>query len=147
MLPQTTFGHLEPIDSGMRTMEQTKFRGKYRIASARLPGWDYATAAAYFVTGCTRDRHPFFGHVANRVIHRSALGQMAWDIWDLTPSQLPHCTLDAFVVMRWYKGRCTHDRHALRPDFGWQPRFYDRIIRNEQELQAVRHYIETNPAR
>lgn len=50
-------------------------------------------------------------------------------------------------VMRWYKGRCTHDMSALRPDFGWQPRFYDRIIRNEKELHAVRHYIETNPAR
>jgi putative transposase len=182
-------------------MEQAKFRGKYRIASARLPGWDYATAAAYFVTVCTGDRHPFFGHVANRVMHRSALGQMAGDIWDLIPSQFPHCTLDAFVVMpdhihgilvigdegrdainrvstlitdepsqpipggvtqhhnpmlsphslsrvmRWYKGRCTHDMRALRPDFGWQSRFYDRIIRDEKALQAVRHYIDTNPAR
>ena len=182
-------------------MEQAKFRGKYRIASARLPGWDYATAAAYFVTVCTRDRHPFFGHIAHQVMYRSRLGQMAWDIWDLIPSQFPHCTLDAFVVMpdhihgilvigdagidrigrrdainrvstanttpggatqhhnpmlsphslsrviRWYKGRCTHDMHVLRPDFGWQSRFYDRIIRNEKELEAVRHYIETNPAR
>lgn len=80
-------------------MEQAKFRGKYRIASARLPGWDYATAAAYFVTVCTGDRHPFFGHIAQRVMHCSALGQMAGDIWDLIPSQFPHCTLNAFVVM------------------------------------------------
>ncbi len=188
-------------------MAQAKFRGKYRIASARLPGWDYATAAAYFVTVCTGDHHPFFGHISNRVMHRSALGQMAWDIWDLIPSQFPHCTLDAFVVMpdhihgivvigdrgddgidrrdainrvstvntgeslptapggvtqhhnpmlsphslsrvmRWYKGRCTHDMRLLRPDFGWQPRFYDRIIRNDKELQAFRYYIQTNPAR
>ena len=188
-------------------MAQAKFRGKYRIASARLSGWDYATAAAYFVTVCTGDRHPFFGHIAHQVMYRSQLGQMAWDIWDLIPSQFPHCTLDAFVVMpdhihgilvigddgidhigrrdainrvstgtpdessqpapggvtqhhnpmlsphslsrvmRWYKGRCTHDMRALRPDFGWQSRYYDRIIRNDKELEAVRHYIKTNPAR
>jgi putative transposase len=28
----------------------------------------------------------------------------------------------------------------------WQPRFYDRIIRSEQELHAIRKYIEKNPA-
>lgn len=29
----------------------------------------------------------------------------------------------------------------------WQPRFYDRIIRNEKELQAIRKYIQDNPLR
>jgi putative transposase len=169
-------------------MGQEKFRGKYRIASARLPGWDYATPAAYFVTVVTRNRHPFFGYIRNGVMHCSPLGRLAWDIWYLLPSQFPHCTLDAFVVMpdhihgilvigepenlanaghggitrhhnpmlsphslsrvmRWYKGRCTHDMRALRPDFGWQSRFYDRILRDEKALDTVRHYIETNPTR
>ncbi len=30
-------------------------------------------------------------------------------------------------------------------DFAWQPRFYDRIIRNDRELQATRRYILDNP--
>ncbi|HMU42341.1 MAG TPA: hypothetical protein PKA80_03485 [Ignavibacteriaceae bacterium] len=30
-------------------------------------------------------------------------------------------------------------------DFTWQPRFYDRIIRNERELFNIRNYIEQNP--
>ena len=30
-------------------------------------------------------------------------------------------------------------------DFAWQPRFYDRIIRNEKELYNIRKYIEENP--
>ncbi|AFH48855.1 Transposase [Ignavibacterium album JCM 16511] len=30
-------------------------------------------------------------------------------------------------------------------DFHWQPRFYDRIIRNEKELFRIRKYIEFNP--
>lgn len=27
----------------------------------------------------------------------------------------------------------------------WQPRFYDRVIRNERELHIIRNYIRTNP--
>lgn len=27
----------------------------------------------------------------------------------------------------------------------WQPRFHDRIIRNERELYAIREYIRNNP--
>ncbi|MCX6173768.1 MAG: hypothetical protein NTZ27_03330 [Ignavibacteriales bacterium] len=30
-------------------------------------------------------------------------------------------------------------------NFAWQPRFYDRIIRNEKELYNIRKYIEQNP--
>ncbi len=30
-------------------------------------------------------------------------------------------------------------------DFSWQPRFHDRIIRNEKELFNVRRYIQDNP--
>lgn len=30
-------------------------------------------------------------------------------------------------------------------DFQWQSRFYDRVIKNREELQRVRKYIEHNP--
>lgn len=30
-------------------------------------------------------------------------------------------------------------------DFAWQPRFYDRIIRNEKEFGKIREYIINNP--
>jgi putative transposase len=37
-----------------------KFRGKYRISSARWAAWDYGQNAAYFVTICTAQRaHAF----------------------------------------------------------------------------------------
>lgn len=29
--------------------------------------------------------------------------------------------------------------------FGWQPRYYDRIIRNDLELNRIRAYIQQNP--
>jgi putative transposase len=35
-------------------------------------------------------------------------------------------------------------RNAGLPEFTWQPRFYDRIIRTKQELNNVRRYIKNN---
>lgn len=35
------------------------------------------------------------------------------------------------------------NRHCI--PFAWQPRYYDRIIRNERELTNVRRYIRNNP--
>jgi len=32
-------------------------------------------------------------------------------------------------------------------NFNWQPRYYDRIIRNELELEKIRTYIQDNPNR
>jgi REP element-mobilizing transposase RayT len=51
-------------------------------------------------------------------------------------------------IIRWYKGRCTFEiRKRDYPDFAWQSRFYDHIIRNEQSLQRIRKYIYDNPLR
>ncbi|MBD2086704.1 hypothetical protein NDI49_03570 [Trichocoleus sp. ST-U3] len=48
-------------------------------------------------------------------------------------------------VIRWYKGRCKYEIGKINPDFSWQPRFDDRIIRDENSLTQVRHYIVGNP--
>jgi hypothetical protein len=37
-------------------------------------------------------------------------------------------------------------RKTVLPGFDWQPRFYDRIIRNDRELFTIRRYIRNNPA-
>ena len=36
---------------------------------------------------------------------------------------------------------------ANQIDFGWQPRFYDRVIGNADELNRIRQYIENNPTK
>ena len=48
-------------------------------------------------------------------------------------------------MIRWYKGRCTHDIRRIHGHFAWQSRFYDRIIRDENELYRIREYIIHNP--
>jgi REP element-mobilizing transposase RayT len=45
-----------------------------------------------------------------------------------------------------FKSICTKRiRKSGNSSFQWQPRFYDRIIRNDRELYQIRKYIEQNP--
>ena len=45
-----------------------------------------------------------------------------------------------------FKGVVTKYAHEHRIHFGWQPRFYDRIIRNNDEMIEIATYIQNNPA-
>ena len=50
------------------------------------------------------------------------------------------------VIVRSYKSAVTHwARKNGNPDFAWQPRFYDHIIRNDASLSRIRTYIQFNP--
>jgi hypothetical protein len=40
----------------------------------------------------------------------------------------------------------TKQSHIICPDFKWQPRYHDHIIRNDAEYQRINDYIENNPA-
>ncbi len=31
-------------------------------------------------------------------------------------------------------------------EFAWQPKYYEHVIRNEQDLQRIQVYIQNNPA-
>ncbi len=186
------------------------YRDKYRVESARLAGWDYATPGWYFVTVCTRGRTRFFGRVVRRRMRLSRIGEVAYRYWEDIPNHCANAGLDAFVIMpdhvhgiirittprtehhhprrdvarrdvacnvsttarfptigggsgaatvspgrgslgaivRSYKAAvtrwCRTNGHA---DFAWQPRFYDRIIRDDAALRNIRRYILHNPAR
>jgi len=49
-------------------------------------------------------------------------------------------------IIRWFKGRVTYEIRKSVPDFAWQSRFHDRIIRDKNEWFAVTNYIKNNPA-
>ncbi len=54
------------------------------------------------------------------------------------------------VTVGQYKSRVTKQVNQLREKPGtsvWQRNYYDRIIRNDKELQAIREYIIDNPLR
>lgn len=51
-------------------------------------------------------------------------------------------------MVRAFKARCTHAINILRNNRGcpvWQRNYYERIIRDENELSRAREYIANNP--
>lgn len=76
-----------------------KFKGKYRIPSARWTSWDYSQNAAYFITICAAHREHYFGEVVNGAMTVTPLGQAAFDCWQEIPAHFPFVILDEFVVM------------------------------------------------
>ena len=76
-----------------------RFQGKYRIASTRLPNWNYAADGAYFVTICTHNRLHFFGDVINSQVQLSVIGKIADQFWADIPNHFADVYLDAYVIM------------------------------------------------
>lgn len=50
------------------------------------------------------------------------------------------------AVIRGFKAGVTRQARVGGFDFDWQPRYHDRIVRNDDELNRIRQYIENNPA-
>ena len=49
------------------------------------------------------------------------------------------------VIINQFKRACTIEIRKIENNFGWQSRFHDRIIRDENELNRIRQYIINNP--
>jgi REP element-mobilizing transposase RayT len=51
------------------------------------------------------------------------------------------------MVMKWLKSTITKQINNVQDNFifFWQKSYYDRIIRNENELNRIRKYIIENP--
>ncbi|MFN3309637.1 MAG: hypothetical protein ACK44E_10570, partial [Anaerolineales bacterium] len=78
---------------------ELRFCGKYRIPSARLPGWDYTSAGWYFVTICVKNRVPCLAEIVNGVVRLSPIGEIVAEEWQRTAHIRPNVVLDAWVVM------------------------------------------------
>lgn len=80
-------------------MDTGTYRGKYRSATTRMPSWDYAANAFYFVTICTNGRAHFFGDIVNDAMKLSPIGKVAAAEWVRTTELRPYVVLDAWVIM------------------------------------------------
>ena len=190
---------------------KVKFRGKYRIDSARLKNYDYSSDGAYFITICTKNREHYFGEIINGKLQETDQSNICLTCWLDLPNHYANCVLDAFVIMpnhvhgvvfiqnpdavangddmfvhaveTGFKPVSTNThantdaetivttntvkRHSISEIFRgfktftarkindfqgtqgisfWQSRFYDRIIRSDDELARIRKYIQDNPA-
>lgn len=48
-------------------------------------------------------------------------------------------------IIRGFKIGVTKSARLINPDFSWQPRYYDRIIRDQAEHERIANYIRDNP--
>jgi REP element-mobilizing transposase RayT len=72
---------------------------KHHRRSIRLPGYDYTSAGAYFVTLCAQGRERRFATIRPAGLQLSAAGLMLDRWWRKLPDKFPTVTLDASVIM------------------------------------------------
>lgn len=72
---------------------------RHHRRSLRLPGHDYATPGAYFLTLCTHQRACIFGRVEKGEMQLSQFGEIVQGHWSKLPKHHAHLRLDAFIVM------------------------------------------------
>ncbi len=82
-----------------KSLMEGLFKNKYRIASARLSGFDYSEEGYYFVTICIKNRKCLFGNVYNKEIFLSDIGKMVQKEWLNTENVRSNVKLDKFIVM------------------------------------------------
>lgn len=172
-------------------MDTELYNDRYRIATARLRGYDYGQNGAYFFTICTRNHTRYFGDIvvpgqdwSQARLRPTAVADLATTCWHQIPVRFSFVVLDAFVVMpdhvhglllidkpteavpplyyenrfapqrdnlaailRGYKAGVTSLAHQVNLPFQWQSRYHDRVVRNDQEMEKIRHYIFANPSR
>jgi len=134
----------------------------------RFPDFNYSKPGAYFLTICARRNQCLFGEIVEDRMRRNKIGGIVMSCWNEIPSHFPYVALDAFVVMPnhihgillFTDVVAGHARplpvvigsfkSAVSKRIGtsiWQRSYWDRIIRNEEERNLTRHYVEDNPLR
>jgi len=72
---------------------------KHHRRSIRLPGYDYASPGAYFVTIVTYRHACLFGKMQNNKMQLTKLGQIVEEHWRDISEHFPNVELGTFVVM------------------------------------------------
>lgn len=165
-------------------------RDAHHRRSIRLPGHDYASTGAYFVTIVTKERECLFGDVVHGEARLNSFGDVIARESARSAEIRKEISLDSFVVMPNHmhaivhiRSVGAHDRAPLRtPRPGdlplrrprslgaliagfkssatktinlmrdapgvpiWQRNYYERVIRNADDLARICQYIKDNPA-
>lgn len=152
--------------------------------SIRFQNFNYAKPGFYFVTICTKNRKPIFGHIVGYKMKPSIFGKICIWCWESIPKHFSNTRLDVFQLMpdhfhgilelkstvgvqyieplqhryqhttpqsigsiiRSFKSSVTRIVRKTHPDLVlWQRNYYERVVRNEAELDQLREYIRINP--
>ncbi len=134
--------------------------------SIRLKDYDYTQPGAYFVTLITQERINLFGDISHGVMLLNAPGEIINLCWQRLPDCFPirqdeevimpnhmhgiiwildHGTGEAFTQINSESMKYRGVNASLRQI--WQRNYYEHIIRNQKELDAIREYIYDKPRR
>ena len=146
-----------------------------RFGPGRLPGHDYSEPGAYFITICSHERLLTFeaAEIAG-VIQQTwnaiplHFPNIDIDAFVIMPNHIHGVLIVSdpgvsvapqhavalrrpaalSAVVRSFKAAVTREVRALGILAGqrfWQPNYYDRVVRNDHELNRIREYIAYNP--
>ena len=129
--------------------------------SIRLKNYNYASDGAYFMTICTQHKEYMFGNVIDGKMVLNSAGEMMEKWLCELKNKFKNIELDEYIIMpnhipqiiQWLKTMTTNEyiRNVKQNNWKpfdqklWQRNYYDRIIRNEKELEKIRKYIFENP--
>ncbi|KAA3613985.1 MAG: transposase [Calditrichaeota bacterium] len=77
----------------------TVYKTKYRVESARLENWDYASDGHYFITICTKNRACLFGDVIDGHVRLSDAGKIVLAEWEKSFQIRSELSCDCFIIM------------------------------------------------
>lgn len=145
---------------------------KHHRRSIRLKGYDYSQAGAYFITICSFQRACILGQVEAGQMKLSEIGAAIQRVWENLPNHYTHLLVDAFVIMPnhihgllvlganpsnakrhdipmivgSFKSFSAREAHQIEQNIQvWQRNYYEHIVREDDELNAIRQYIVSNP--
>ena len=142
----------------------------------RLEEYDYSQSGAYFVTICTKDRAPIFGHLVGGGLRAAphvalsstgtAVEHAILTIPEINPGVEcgVYCVMPDHVhllvvltgrhggrplpeVIKRFKSYTDHLYREMSGSSLWQRGYYEHVIRNQADFDAAAEYIQTNPAR
>jgi len=73
------------------------------------------------------------------------IASLQGDVGGFSGNKNPMINDNISKIIRWYKGRCSFECRKINPNFGWQTRFHDHIIRNAKSFDTIQNYIFENP--
>jgi REP element-mobilizing transposase RayT len=143
-----------------------------RRKAARLTGFDYSTPGAYFVTICAHGGRTIFAETRSGKLELNTSGRAVESCWVEIPVHFDSVELDAFVVMPnhvhgvvvltaasgpalptivgSFKSAASRAISLIRRGASrgpvWQRGYYERVVRSDAELEAIREYVIGNPA-
>jgi putative transposase len=109
-------------------------RNKHHRRSIRLPGYNYRTPGAYFITICSWQRECLFDEVIDGIMQLSPYGKTVLFNWSILPKRYQNVALDNFIVM-------PNHIHGIILLKG-SPEINNT---EEESLFAIREYIINNP--